>query len=103
MDDPEDLNTFKDCMDALTTLRFGDPFEPLWIGTALPPWSEKKVKVSMWSRRNVHTMLGVLDFLDMVTTHIPGKSLNWLRVRQWVLECWEELCTGVVGGMSRMD
>ena len=100
MDDPEDLNSFRDCMDALTTLRFSDPFETRWIETALPPWSEKKVMVFMWTKRNVHTILGVLDFLDTVTTHIPGKSLDWLRVRQWVLECWDELETGY---MSKMD
>ena len=100
MDDVDDLNTFRDCMDALTSLRYSDPFDARWVQTALPAWSNKKVRVDMWSKRNLHTILDVLDFLQVVTTHIPGKLLDWMRVRQWVLETWDELCTGC---MSTMD
>ena len=100
MGDVDDLSTFKDCMDALTSLRYSDPFDPLWLQTALPPWSRTKILVGMWTQRNVHTILGVLDFLDVVTARIPGKSLDWARVRQWVLQTWEQICTGSLSDLD---
>ena len=100
MDAVDDLGMCRDCLDALTTLRYSDPFEPCWINTALPPWSCKKSNVEMWCRRNVHTMLEVLDFLELLTTYIPGKDLNWNKVRLWVQRTWELIS---IGPMAVMD
>ena len=82
-----DAQLYMPCMDALTSLRYSNPWCPEWVTTALPSWEHTahgEHPVHLVTHHDVPRMLDVISFFESLETRLNGIELNWKAVRVWL-------------------
>lgn len=77
---------FIHAMDALTSLRYSNPYNCQWIHTALPEWGTCSGPTTIPDETGLKTVLSVIHFLDSMESNPERILLDWALIQMWIFQ-----------------